>query len=437
MVNRVGFLNMKISRLSKFDENTFISLGYLLKTNNGLSRCLNLLFNTAFKTIKKFKQRKRSKYEKKLQNMMEIYRQCKKKIYYTDEYYLLAKSIQNKLQKAGIEAELVKEINKDDALYFVVGIANIYPDRYILMTPASQNVVEQSIAVACPSLELLESYKSKGVVISKLFFYPNDELDRLNDFYFYRLLLSFELISFETFFQLTSSLFSFKNSRGVCLSLIESQERRAYFNSVNKYGFEFFDGLRHQEGWIGCGLSYKFLIKLAKRDNMQQILIMEDDVVLSENFKERYKEIVSYLAYRDDWDVFSGLMAHVSTELRVLGSTILSKNQQMIFIDQLVSTVFNVYSKNIFDDILQWNERSYNKEINQIDQYIKRKPNARYVVTLPFLVGHNQLLTSIVNPGAADRYEEMIEFAEFKLRKLIKSNKGSVRESVSEGEPTS
>lgn len=204
------------------------------------------------------------------------------------------------------------------------------------------------------------------------------------------------------------------------MSLIESSERRNYFKSINKYGFDFFDGLRHQEGWIGCGLSYKFLIRLAQRDSMHLITILEDDVILEENFRERYEEIMSFLSSRDDWDIFSGLMAYVSPELKVWGATTLSRNFQIVFTNQLVSTVFNIYSKKTFEYILKWDEHSYNKETNQIDQYLRKKANARYVTMIPFLVGHNELLNSLVNSSVADRYEEMIELAELKLRKLVR-----------------
>lgn len=411
---------MKIGKLTEFNENTYSSLKYFLKAHNCLSCCLNFLFNFAFIVIKRIKRWSRKSSEKKLQNKIKMYKQCQKKIFYSDDKLVQARTVQDLLKRAGIEAELVKEIKKDCALYFIVEAAETYPDQYILMTTESLNVVEKSIAMACQNLETLESYKSRGIIFSKLFFCPISVFHSTDDFYFYRLLLAFEIISFETFFQLTSSFFSFKNSKGVCLSLIESSERRNYFKSINKYGFDFFDGLRHQEGWIGCGLSYKFLIRLAQRDSMHLITILEDDVILEENFRERYEEIMSFLSSRDDWDIFSGLMAYVSPELKVWGATTLSRNFQIVFTNQLVSTVFNIYSKKTFEYILKWDEHSYNKETNQIDQYLRKKANARYVTMIPFLVGHNELLNSLVNSSVADRYEEMIELAELKLRKLVR-----------------
>ncbi|MBC8674081.1 glycosyltransferase family 25 protein [Aeromonas hydrophila] len=48
---------------------------------------------------------------------------------------------------------------------------------------------------------------------------------------------------------------------------------------------QYVPGLRHRLGWVGCGLSYKFLINRAKDLNFQQITICEDDVSLPDDFR--------------------------------------------------------------------------------------------------------------------------------------------------------
>ena len=79
----------------------------------------------------------------------------------------------------------------------------------------------------------------------------------------------------------------------MCLSLPESVERRKQFSSVNKYGIRFFNGLRHKQGWIGCGLSYKYIINKAKEMNLEYIIVCEDDVVFGNDFSDQLEKVLS------------------------------------------------------------------------------------------------------------------------------------------------
>ena len=74
------------------------------------------------------------------------------------------------------------------------------------------------------------------------------------DFFFYRFLLAHDRITFEDFYRLAGDYVQLHSNR-ICLSLPESTERRKSFDQDNIYGFECFPGLRHQKGWVGCGLS--------------------------------------------------------------------------------------------------------------------------------------------------------------------------------------
>ena len=50
------------------------------------------------------------------------------------------------------------------------------------------------------------------------------------------------------------------------------------FDKDNLYGFTFFPGLKHKLGWVGCGMSYKFILKKAAEQGLERILVCEDDV---------------------------------------------------------------------------------------------------------------------------------------------------------------
>ena len=66
------------------------------------------------------------------------------------------------------------------------------------------------------------------------------------------------------------------------------------------------EAIRHQNGAIGCFLSYKKCIRIAKEKNMKYIIILEDDCLPMNNFENRLKNLLSYLESNNDWDIFLG-----------------------------------------------------------------------------------------------------------------------------------
>ncbi|MBQ7498653.1 MAG: glycosyltransferase family 1 protein, partial [Selenomonas sp.] len=78
----------------------------------------------------------------------------------------------------------------------------------------------------------------------------NNNRKNIFTFFFNRFLLAKNLISFDDFYNNTASCFDFAGKK-ICLNLPESVDRRRYFDSINRYGFQYFPGLRHDIGWIG------------------------------------------------------------------------------------------------------------------------------------------------------------------------------------------
>jgi len=116
-----------------------------------------------------------------------------------------------------------------------------------------------------------------------------------------------------------------------CLTLKDTPKRREYAENHFKQhdlDVEFFEGINGskfglktkipyndddpngpdyfiKEGRIGCLLSHFMLWKTIWHNNYDEILILEDDVVLCENFKEKLIELKNKLP--DDWQyVFVG-----------------------------------------------------------------------------------------------------------------------------------
>lgn len=246
--------------------------------------------------------------------------------------------------------------------------------------------------------------------------------DKKNDFayYFYRFLLAFDCISFDEFYKSVSDYISFRGSR-ICLSLPEDVERRNAFLKDNQYGFELFAGLRHTRGWTGCGLSYKFIMKKAKEQGFSDILICEDDVLFPEDFEARFSNVMQYLDTHNDWDVFQGVIADVgNVEIQNVEEC---NEETIVYLNHMVSTVFNYYQSHMFDRVISWDETDANQLTNTIDRALESN-DLKVVTTVPFLVGHKEDLKSTIWGFENTEYTDWILRSSEKLQKLVNDFKG-------------
>ena len=241
------------------------------------------------------------------------------------------------------------------------------------------------------------------------------------EFYFYRMLLNFDLISYDQFYYTIGEKLILP-STNICLSLSETIDRQSYFKGIDPLSCYIFSGLRHHYGWIGCGLSYKFLLMRAKAQGYEKVLICEDDVKFGDFFSRNFKKIREYLTINKNWDVFAGVMADLPGDTRVL--KIDKKDTiKFIYINRIVSTVFSFYNASAYNIIIKWDYMDRDRENNTIDKYLQRCSGLRIITTLPFLVGHSEIQRSTLWDQGNDVYTSMIENAQQKLwNKIANSN---------------
>lgn len=245
----------------------------------------------------------------------------------------------------------------------------------------------------------------------------NEQSPNWFEFYFLRFLLASELISYEQFYEIAARHIHF-NSDFVCLGLPETVERRADFDKDNQYGIEYFPGLRHRLGWIGCGLSYKFLLQRAQDLALPRITICEDDVEFYANFAERYSRVLAYLDSQEDWDVFAGLIAQLHEELTILGCEQVD-GERYLTINKMVSMVMNVYSSRFYSKLQAWDSTNHDAETNTIDRFIEQHEQVQAVTTPHFLVGHKEELDSTLWGFNNQTYSQMIADSEVKLKQKL------------------
>lgn len=365
----------------------------------------------------------------------------------------------------GIESSIVHESPReeyDEHTYFVIhapAFARL-PAFYIavqvedsskadLFTEAYLQILQNASAVLDCSTANIALLTRKGLDPRQIFYLPlgsrsgnsngikqfstadhggvacNDahqELSDLFDYFFYRFLLATDNISFEEFWHLAGHKVELPSDT-VCLSLPEYVERAEGFAKDNRFGFSTFPGLRHAQSWIGCAMSYKFLIMLARQQGLRQIVICEDDVEFPPDFEIRWQEIRECLNDPNiTWDIFVGLIADLDKDVDVLG---LSKfrDQQFVVINKPMSMVFNVYSERVYDTIVRWDENNHDVTTNTIDRYLERQGCLSVLTVDPFLVGHKESQQSTIWGVGNTHYTDLIKTSNQLLKEKIITHK--------------
>jgi len=271
-------------------------------------------------------------------------------------------------------------------------------------------------AVFATSLSDVDYLSKQGHSTPKLFYLPICSGDKAEiKFYLYRFLMAVDCITFDLFFGETNDCIHLPCDR-ICLSLPETVERRASFDADNRYGFEVFPGLKHHLGWVGCGLSYKYIFRKAQQQQMESILICEDDTYFPEDFDNRFQKLQEFTAAHTDWDVFSGVMADMG-DVTIL-DCIEENGEDYVYLDKIISTVFNLYRSSMYPLMAEWDNMNRNKKANAIDRYMEDK-NLRILTTCPFLVGHKEDMDSTIWNHKNDLYNPGIISSSKRLFLLV------------------
>lgn len=238
------------------------------------------------------------------------------------------------------------------------------------------------------------------------------------EYYFLRFLLATDNIHFDDFYANAAGYIRFDNDFW-CLGLPEYIERKKSFMNSNTYGITYFPGLRHFFGWVGCGMSYKFMLRKAKEMNLDSVTICEDDVLFGEDFSQKMTTIRKYLNNLPNWDLFSGLIADVNAAT-VVSNVDDYEGIRFVTLDKMTSTVLNIYNKQFLEKLETWDSDNREAETNTIDRFIENLGNTVIITTNPFLVLCKDELTSTLWGFTNDTYNNMICQSNQKMLDKIK-----------------
>jgi len=165
-------------------------------------------------------------------------------------------------------------------------------------------------------------------------------------------------------------------------------------------------------------MSFSALARYALENKIDRLTIFEDDALFPSNYQEIIPDIHEYLDGRSaPWDIFSGMMAEVHPDTRVL-SVDIHKGRTYVTVDRMVSMVFNIYNKRALQLLSKWDPTNHDVEGNAVDRYLQNLTDFHVVVALPFIVGHREELHSTLWGIQNSQYAPMIAKAEGRLREL-------------------
>ena len=284
-----------------------------------------------------------------------------------------------------------------------------FPDLLVSFVPTGDiELISKELRIA------VDTGNGDSGVLSEYF----DSSARMFNFQIDRFLLGKELLSLDRFHHIEDIHVDMPME--IVVSMPETFRRRQYF--VNSYGglsIQIFDGLRHNTSWLGCGMSYKYLALKSLRSDSEQNIIMEDDVILPEQYEEVKASIQEFLASRKgDWDVFAGLIADLPDGAEILNIEDYD-GIRYITLNKMTGMVWNIYSQEAMSYLAKWDPHIRDVHTNTIDRYLNKKENLKVVVTLPFMFGHRADHHSSLWNIQNDQYDQMISSTESKLHYLV------------------
>ena len=257
-----------------------------------------------------------------------------------------------------------------------------YSNQVIFIETISNNL--ENIKILCNQIEFyLENPTRYNQFIDK-----NKQFIKQYENYYLpfiqKALISLNIYSYENYkIKLTDSMY--------CLKLIERPDRYKLFiqqGKINIPTLTYFDGIKQDNGWMGCGMSYRQIIYNAHIQNMNYITICEDDCLFHSSFKSNYEIIINYLQqHMNEWDIVVGLVAAYNNALHPTISNIIQLENGILLVEvsKFVSGVCNIYNKSSYESFLNWDSTNNSKR-NMFDRYLCDKCNLKVLVCFPFIV---------------------------------------------------
>lgn len=240
----------------------------------------------------------------------------------------------------------------------------------------------------------------------------------ISRFYFLRMLVGLQIVDYAKLETVAPPVVTPKLFQAVCLSLPETPRRRSGAWVPAHCQVEYFDGVRHPLGWVGCALSYKFLAHHALKSGVAEMRVFEDDVEPVHLDSRTLTLVDDYLKRIDgEWDVFCGLITDLAESTSVThchqegGFT-------FVHLDKMTGTVFNIYARTAMQALAEWTFAGADNTLT-IDRYLEANQTLRVVTAYPFVAGHKDEMISTLWGFQNSSYRDWIARSQRRLAEKI------------------
>ena len=146
---------------------------------------------------------------------------------------------------------------------------------------------------------------------------------------------------------------------------------------------------RYFKGCVGCLLSHLEILKLAKKNQYKSILILEDDVVFSENFETKLENLSKN--FPEEWEMF------------YLSGSLIKEGKKFEYYSELESAhTTHSYAVNysVYDVLIKLLEK--NLYIKPVDScYVSIQRSIKSFIAIPFLTYQESGYSDIHNSQAS------------------------------------
>lgn len=183
----------------------------------------------------------------------------------------------------------------------------------------------------------------------------------------------------------------------------------------------FINAVKETPGWIGCLKSHIKVLKIAKEQKLDYVLVMEDDNVIIDKkyFNETVAKIINFLSNNlDKWQIFNGSPI-VNKHTVIHNDYNLDNTTKLYEITTASSTNFIIYNKNVYDYIINYeNIIKYKlKNTYKIDMILSKQ--FKTLCVMPFICSQKNNEYSDVSTASRTDIDKLYIDSKSCLKKLI------------------
>ncbi len=324
---------------------------------------------------------------------------------YTDNInYTKAEYFENLLKSINVQSKITTDgILNTNCLYILLTHRQIklYPFYFLLCLDSydiQEIILQLSAGIIVDRIDDIEPIKNY-VYKSYLM---NTEHESIQDSYMMkRILMANEIynVDFE---------YSLNSNKIYCITQPEHHYR---YNKFDKQRYKpenlsYILGLKHNVGWIGCGMTYREIAKNAMKQGLPFVAICNDDVVFGEDFAVKYEKIVGHLRENTNWDMFVGLMNNADNYLRVVDKRKVDGDLELLQVDAIGNLGFVIFRKSMFEKLIGWDCPNRVFPNDKLVNYLQKDSNRLTILTTnPFLVDYNYDVYSTVSKHKKNEME--------------------------------